>query len=101
MLSRAEVDAHERKLRGLLLGDLIALMTIALGIALPWKDGGSVLAIAGVVGVVVQGTRGWGYMMKDLRLRGRSPAWSLGLGGPFGFAAWLIWRRSHPIPTRD
>jgi hypothetical protein len=100
VLTRAEVEAHEKRLRRLLLGDLIAIATIALGVVL-WSGAGKVVGIAGVIGLMVQGFRGWAYMMKDLRLRGRSPLWSFGLGGIFGFIAWLIWRSSHPIPTKD
>lgn len=104
MLTVAEARAHERKLRRLLIGSCLGPLFLVQSLVISEAGFGDLARMFGVIGGVLLiwfGIAGSVYVMKDLRLRGASPLWAFGLGGTFGFFAWLIWRSAHPIPTRD
>lgn len=100
MLTVKEVQLHEVKLKRILFWDLVWIALLIIGASVDRAVSDLFLAPAALL-LVAQAVRWMGYVMRDLRLRGRSPVWVYFASGPIGFAVWLLWRRRHPIPTRN
>lgn len=93
MLTRAEVSAHERKFRRLMLEFVALIVLLVIGLFVS-----AALVFVAAVGLFIQNFRVTAYMLKDSHLRGSPAYWVL---VPMSFFAWLLWRDWHPISTRE
>jgi hypothetical protein len=101
MLTKSEAVAHERKFWRLLAWEAFSILTLFGGAALLDENRLREFVIpVGAVLVIITWLRTVDYTFRDFRLRGANPLWAFAIGGP-GFFAWLLWRRLHPIPTRE
>ena len=100
-MTRGEVEVHERKLWRLLAWEAVAFGVCVVGLTLGENRLREFVVPVGAAWLIVTWFRLWGYIFRDLRLRGRSPIWAWFLGGFSGFVLWGLVRRWHPIPTRE
>lgn len=100
MLTVAEAQTHERKLARLLVWHAVFVLLFVLASNLSGRAQYYLEGLSGIL-LIVQIVRGYAYVIRDLRLRGRSPLWVYFVGHPIGLAIWLGWRRRHPIPTKN